>query len=131
MGDGFLAEFPSVVNAVACAVGVQKAMALRNADLPQDRRMDLRIGVHLGDVISEAGDVYGDGVNLAARIESLAPAGGVAVSAMVHDNIGSRLDVAFEDMGEKSLKNIERPVRVYVLRMGTESSATACNVAHS
>ena len=93
--------------------------------------MDLRIGIHLGDVISEAGDVYGDGVNLAARIESLAPAGGVAVSAMVHDNIGSRLDLAFEDMGEKSLKNIERPVRVYVLRMGTETSATTCNVARS
>ena len=121
MGDGFLAEFPSVVNAVACAVGVQKAMALRNADLPQDRRMDLRIGVHLGDVIAEAGDVYGDGVNIAARIESLAPAGGVAVSAMVHDNIGNRLDLAFMDMGEKSLKNIDRPVRVYVARMGTES----------
>ena len=121
MGDGFLVEFPSVVNAVACAVGVQKAMALRNADLAQDRRMDLRIGVHLGDVISEAGDVYGDGVNFAARIESLAPVGGVAVSAMVHDNIGSRLDLAFEDMGEKLLKNIERPVRVYVLRLGTDS----------
>jgi adenylate cyclase len=121
MGDGFLAEFPSVVNAVACAVGVQKAMALFNAGLPQDRRMDLRIGVHLGDIITEAGDVYGDGVNLAVRIEGLAPAGGVAVSAMVHDNIGSRLDLAFEDMGEKSLKNIERPVRVYVARMGTES----------
>jgi adenylate cyclase len=121
MGDGFLAEFPSVVNAVACAVGVQKAMALRNSGLPQDRRVDLRIGVHLGDVISEGGDVFGDGVNLAARIEGLAPAGGVAVSAMVHDNIGSRLDLAFEDMGEKSLKNIERSVRVYVLRMGTES----------
>lgn len=121
MGDGFLAEFPSVVNAVACAVAIQKAMAARNADLPEGRQMDLRIGVHLGDVISEAGDVFGDGVNLAARIESLAPAGGVAVSAMVHDNIGNRLDLAFMDMGEKSLKNIERPVRVYVARMGTES----------
>ena len=121
MGDGFLVEFPSVVNAVACAVDIQKVMAAWNTDLSEDEQLQLRIGVHLGDVIAEGGDVFGDGVNLAARIENLAPAGGVAVSAMVHDNIGSRLDLAFEDMGEKSLKNIQRPVRVYVLRMGTET----------
>lgn len=115
MGDGFLAEFPSVVNAVACAVAIQKAMASRNADMPEDRRMDLRIGVHLGDVIVEGGDVFGDGVNIAARIESLAPSGGLAISAMVQDNIGSRLDLHFEDMGEQILKNIARPLRVYRL----------------
>jgi adenylate cyclase len=115
MGDGFLAEFPSVVNAVACAVAVQKAMAAGNADLPEDRQMDLRIGVHLGDVILEGGDVFGDGVNVAARIESLAPPGGLAITAMVHDNIGSRLDLDFEDMGEQTLKNIAKPLRVYRL----------------
>ena len=109
MGDGFLVEFPSVVNAVACAAAIQTAMAARNADQPEDRQLQLRIGVHLGDVISEGGDVYGDGVNVAARIEGLAPPGGVAVSAMVHDNVGSRLDLAFEDMGEQQLKNIAKP----------------------
>jgi TolB-like protein len=115
MGDGFLAEFPSVVNAVACAAAVQKTMAARNADLPEGRQMALRIGVHLGDIIAEGGDLFGDGVNIAARIESLAPAGGVAISAMVRDNIGSRLDLGFEDMGEQKLKNITKPLRIYRL----------------
>jgi TolB-like protein/Tfp pilus assembly protein PilF len=115
MGDGFLVEFPSVVNAVACAAAIQTAMAGRNADMPENRQIQLRMGVHLGDVISEGDDVYGDGVNVAARIEGLAPPGGVAVSAMVHDNVGSRLDLAFEDMGEQQLKNIARPVRLYRL----------------
>jgi TolB-like protein/Tfp pilus assembly protein PilF len=114
-GDGFLSEFPSVVNAVACAAAIQKAMAAGNTDQPEDRQIQLRIGVHLGDVISEGGDVYGDGVNVAARIEGLAPPGGVAVSAMVHDNVGSRLELTFEDMGEQQLKNIARPMRVYRL----------------
>ena len=120
MGDGFLVEFPSVVNAVACAAAIQTAMAARNAKQPEERRLQLRIGVHLGDVISEDGDVYGDGVNIAARIEGLAPPGGVAVSAMVHDNVGSRLDLAFEDMGEQHLKNIAKPVHVYQLATRTE-----------
>ncbi len=127
MGDGFLVEFPSVVNAVACAAAIQKAMAARNADLPEDRQIQLRIGVHLGDVISEGGDVYGDGVNVAARIEGLAPPGGVAVSAMVHDNVGSRLDLAFEDMGEQQLKNIAKPLRIYRLATSiTTSGASSC-----
>jgi adenylate cyclase len=121
-GDGFLAEFPSVVNAVTCAVAVQQAMTSRNADAPEDCRVELRIGVHLGDVVAEGGDVYGDGVNVAARIEGLAPAGGVAVSAMVHDNIGSRLDLSYQDMSEQQLKNIARPVRVY--RLETASRPT-------
>jgi adenylate cyclase len=127
-GDGFLAEFPSVVNAVTCAVAVQQAMTSRNADAPEDCRVELRIGVHLGDVVAEGGDVYGDGVNVAARIEGLAPAGGVAVSAMVHDNIGSRLDLAFEDMGEQQLKNIERPVRIYRLAASTRPASQAATV---
>jgi adenylate cyclase len=114
-GDGFLAEFPSVVNAVTCALAVQRAMSSRNAELPEDRKVELRIGIHLGDVVAEDGDVYGDGVNVAARIEGLAPPGGIVVSAMVRDNIGSRLDLAFEDMGEQQLKNIAKPLRVYLL----------------
>ena len=128
MGDGFLVEFPSVVNAVACAAAIQTAMAARNADQPDDRQLQLRIGVHLGDVISEGGDVYGDGVNVAARIEGLAPPGGVAVSAMVHDNVGSRLDLAFEDMGEQQLKNIAKPLRVYRLAASTRPAAPAAVV---
>lgn len=113
MGDGFLVEFSSVVNAVACAVAIQKLIAVRNADLPEDQHLQLRIGVHLGDVISEGNDIFGDGVNTAARIEALAPPGSVAVSAMVHDNVGSRLDLAFEDAGEQQLKNIAKPLRIY------------------
>ena len=115
MGDGFLVEFPSVVNAVACAAAIQKSVVARTGDQPDDRQLQLRIGVHLGDVISERGDVYGDGVNVAARIEGLAPPGGVAVSAMVYDNVGSRLDLAFEDMGEQQLKNIAKPLRIFRL----------------
>ena len=124
MGDGFLVEFPSVVNAVACAAAVQKAMIARNADIPEDRKVELRIGVHLGDVIAEGGDVYGDGVNVAARIESLAPAGGIAISGMVHDNIGNRLDLAFKDIGEQQLKNIAREVRVYLVRLNSNAATS-------
>jgi adenylate cyclase len=112
-GDGLLAEFPSVVNAVACAVNIQKAMAVRNADLPEERLIHFRIGVNLGDVIIEGEDVFGDGVNVAARIEGMAPPGGVAVSAMVRDNIGNRLDLQFEDLGEQLLKNIDTSVRIF------------------
>lgn len=115
MGDGFLAEFPSVVNAVACAAAIQKVMAGRNAERADDRQISFRIGVHLGDVIAAGGDVFGDGVNVAARIEALAEPGGVAISAMVHDHIGSRLDLVFEDMGEQHLKNITKPLRIYRL----------------
>ena len=124
MGDGFLVEFPSVVNAVACAAAVQKAMIARNADIPEDRKVELRIGVHLGDVIAEGGDVYGDGVNVAARIERLAPPGGIAVSGMVHDNIGNRLDLAFKDIGEQQLKNIARALRVYLLRLNSNAATS-------
>src|SRR4029079_2817453 len=112
-GDGMLVEFPSVVNAVECAAKIQREMRLRNADVPEDRRIEFRVGIHLGDVISEDNDIFGDGVNIAARIESVASPGGLAVSAMVRDNVGNRLDCIFEDMGEQTLKNIDRPVRVY------------------
>jgi adenylate cyclase len=113
IGDGVLAEFPSVVNAVACAVDIQREMQARYADMPEDRAITLRIGVNLGDVIVEGEDIFGDGVNVAARLEGFAMPGGIAVSAVVRDQIGNRLDLQFEDMGEQTLKNIERPVRAF------------------
>jgi TolB-like protein/class 3 adenylate cyclase len=112
-GDGILIEFPSVVEAVACAVAVQQGMARHNAAVPQDQRIEFRVGINSGDVIVEDGDIHGDGVNIAARLEAIAEAGGICVSAMVHDQVRGRLDCAFEDTGEQSLKNIARPVRVY------------------
>ncbi len=112
-GDGALVEFSSVVSAVGCAVAVQRAMKDRNAVLPQDRRLQFRIGVNLGDVIVEGDDIYGDGVNVAARLESVAQPGGIAVSHTVREHVGNRLDLTFEDRGEQQLKNIEKRVRVY------------------
>jgi adenylate cyclase len=113
MGDGALVEFPSVVHAVQCAVEVQRALAERNAGTPEDGRIELRIGVNLGDVIAEGGDIYGDGVNVAARLEELAEPGGIALSGSAHDHVMGKVDFAFEDAGEHDLKNIARPVRVY------------------
>src|SRR5882724_5511688 len=112
-GDGMLVEFPSVVNAVSCAAEVQRGMRDRNAGVPQDRRIEFRIGVNLGDVIVEGEDIFGDGVNVAARLESIAKPGGITISGSVRDHVGNRLDLAFEDMGEQALKNIERPIHVY------------------
>src|SRR6267143_1959637 len=112
-GDGMLVEFPSVVNAVACATEVQRGMRDRNADVPGDRRIQFRIGVNLGDVIVEGEDIFGDGVNVAARLESIAEPGGITISGSVRDQVGNRLDLTFEDMGEQNLKNIERPIRAY------------------
>jgi adenylate cyclase len=111
-GDGLLAEFPSVVNAVACAVDIQRGTDRRNADLPE-KTIALRIGVNLGDVIVEGDDVFGDGVNIAVRLEGLASPGSVVVSAMVRENIGNRLALKFDDMGEQELKNIDRPIRTF------------------
>ena len=121
-GDGMLVEFPSVVNAVRCAAEIQRAMRERNVDLPEDRRIEFRIGVNLGDVIVEGDDIFGDGVNVAARLESIAEPGGITVSHSVRDHVGNRLDLVFEDMGEQSLKNIARPIRVYSLSL--ENAAT-------
>jgi TolB-like protein len=115
-GDGLLVEFASVVDAVRCAVAVQQAMPERDAGLGADNRIELRIGVNLGDVIVEGDDLYGDGVNIAARIEALADAGGVFVSNTVHDHVRDRLPFVFEDLGEQQVKNIARPVRVYRVR---------------
>jgi adenylate cyclase len=112
-GDGMLVEFASVVDAVRCAVAVQQAMPERNTGVGADNRIELRIGINLGDVIVEGDDLYGDGVNIAARIEALADAGGVFVSNTVHDHVRDRLPFVFEDLGEQQVKNIARPVRVY------------------
>jgi TolB-like protein len=115
-GDGLLVEFASVVDAVRCAVEVQQAMPERDTGVAADDRIELRIGINLGDVIVEGDDLYGDGVNIAARIEALADAGGVLVSNTVHDHVRDRLPFAFEDLGEQQVKNIARPVRVYRVR---------------
>jgi adenylate cyclase len=115
-GDGMLVEFASVVDAVRCAVAVQQAIPERNAGVAADNRIELRIGINLGDVIVEGDDLYGDGVNIAARVEALADPGGVFVSNTVHDHVRDRLPFLFEDMGEQQVKNIARPVRVYRVR---------------
>ena len=112
-GDGILAEFPSVVSAVEAACAIQKAMPARNVEVPEDRRIEFRVGINLGDVIVEGDDLFGDGVNVAARLEGVARPGGIAVSESVRDHIGNKLDLLFEDRGDQPLKNIEHPVRVY------------------
>jgi adenylate cyclase len=120
-GDGLLAEFPSVVNAVECAMDIQRFMSERNREVPEDRRIQLRIGINLGDIIVEDGDVFGDGVNVAARVESIAPPGGVAITETVRDHLGSRLNLHFEDLGKQTLKNIDRPVTVCLVHDGIRS----------
>jgi adenylate cyclase len=112
-GDGLLAEFASVVDAVRCAVEIQRGMIDREPEAPEERRIRFRIGVNLGDVIVEEHDIFGDGVNVAARLEALAEPGGICVSRVVRDQVRDKLDFAFEDMGEQQVKNIARPVRVY------------------
>jgi adenylate cyclase len=112
-GDGILIEFPSVVEAVACAVAVQRGMAERNASIPEDQRIVFRVGINLGDIIVEDADIHGDGVNIAARLEAISEPGGICISGTVRDHIGDRLDLAFDDLGEQALKNIARPVRAY------------------
>jgi TolB-like protein/class 3 adenylate cyclase/Tfp pilus assembly protein PilF len=112
-GDGLLIEFPSVIEAVQCAVEVQRAMQERNSDVPADHRIEFRVGINLGDIIIDGDDIYGDGVNVAARLEGLADANGICVSRVVHDQVRDKLDLGFEDLGERQLKNIARPVRVF------------------
>src|SRR6516162_4386062 len=122
-GDGFLAEFASVVDAVRCAVEVQRGMIDREPEMPDDQRIRLRIGINLGDVIAEEHDIFGDGVNVAARLEALAEPGGICVSRVVRDQIRDKLDFAFDDMGEQHVKNITRPVRVYRIEFGRRPPA--------
>ena len=123
-GDGLLAEFISVVDAVRCATEIQQEMAVRNIDVPDDRRIDFRIGVHQGDIIIDSGDIFGDGVNLAARLEGIADPGGICVSARVHEDVRATLDLAFEDIGEQQLKNIQRPIHVYRMSLGRRSTTS-------
>jgi adenylate cyclase len=117
MGDGALVEFGSVVDAVASAAEIQRAMADAEPGMPDARRVRFRIGINLGDIMIDDDDIYGDGVNVAARVQSLAAPGGIAVSATVREHVGSKLAIAFEDIGEHAVKNIERPVRVYCARL--------------
>ena len=112
-GDGILAEFPSVVDAVRCAVELQRGMVDRNAQTPEDERIIFRIGINLGDIIGDGDDIYGDGVNIAARLEALAQPGGICISRVVRDQIRDKLPYPFEDLGEQNVKNIARPVRAY------------------
>jgi adenylate cyclase len=117
-GDGLLIEFASVVDAVRCAVEVQREMAERNADVPPDRRIEFRMGINIGDIIKDGRDIYGDGVNLAARLEALAEPGGICASRAVREQVRDKLDFSFEDMGEQQLKNIARPIRVHRILLG-------------
>ena len=120
-GDNILAEFGSVLNAVQCAVEIQKELEVKNADLPDQRKMEFRIGINLGDVVFEKGKIYGDGVNIAARIERLAEAGGICISGTVYDQIENRLPLTYDYLGEKSVKNITKPIRVYQVRTDPET----------
>jgi adenylate cyclase len=117
-GDSVLADFASVVDATRCAVEIQEALKERNKELPEDRRMEFRIGINLGDVVEEGDTIYGDGVNVAARLESLAEAGGICISGMVYENIKNKLAFGYENIGEQTVKNIKDPVRVYRVLMG-------------
>ena len=123
-GDGLLAEFSSVVDAVRCAVDVQQGMARRNADVPQERRIEFRIGINVGDVMIDRGDIFGDGVNTAARLEGIAEPGGICMSDDAHRQVHGKLDIAVEDAGDHHLKNIARPVRVYRVRFGGAAANT-------
>ncbi|MGY3440528.1 adenylate cyclase [Bradyrhizobium sp. USDA 4473] len=136
-GDGLLVEFHSVVDAVLCAAEVQRRMAKRNADVAPPRWMQFRIGINLGDVIVDGADIFGDGVNVASRLETLAEPGGICISGAVRDQVGDRLeDLSFEDLGDQTVKNIARPIRVFRIHLGTEpgsafepvKSATATSV---
>ena len=119
-GDNLLAEFPSVVDAVRCAVKIQKQLKVKNDELPENKRMEFRMGINLGDVIEEEKTIYGDGVNIAARLEGLAEGGGICISRMAFDNVKNKLDVGYEYLGEHSVKNIDEPVRVYKVLMEPE-----------
>jgi TolB-like protein/class 3 adenylate cyclase len=122
-GDGLLVEFASVVDAVRCAVELQREMIARNAAAPAERRIEFRMGINVGDIIIEDGDIFGDGVNIAARLETLAEPGGICLSAAAHEQVRDRLDMAFDDLGEQQVKNIIRPVRTYRVALGASSRA--------
>ena len=122
-GDGMLVEFQSVADAVRASIEIQDRMRRRNSDVAADRRIEFRIGINLGDIIFEDGDVFGDGVNIASRVEQLAEVGGICLTAAVHNQVDGRVEAVFEDLGEKPLKNITRPVRVYRVLPGPDGQA--------
>ena len=126
-GDNVLAEFGSIVDGVECAVGIQKDLQARNAELSESRRMEFRIGINLGDVIKEGRRIYGDGVNVAARIEGLAKPGGICLSGIAYDQVESKLPLVFEYLGEQSVKNINKPIRVYRVQMEGREADAAVN----
>jgi adenylate cyclase len=123
-GDGMLVEFASAVDAARCAVEVQRGMADENTEIPQAKRIEFRIGIHLGDIIIDDNDIFGDGVNIAARLESIAVPGGISISRAVHDQVRDRINVCFDDKGEIALKNIARPVQVFAISGAKESKTT-------
>ena len=125
MGDGLLAEFASVVNAVRCATEVQRGMATRNAGVPKDGQIVLRVGINLGDVIVEGDDIHGDGVNVATRMQEIAPPGGISVSGVVYDSVKNKLAPGFEDLGPQQVKNIAEPVRAYRVVLDPEVIGTS------
>ena len=125
MGDGFLVEFASAVDAMRCAVEIQRGMPSRGEGVPEDRQIRLRIGIELGDVIIDGDDIYGDGVNVAARLEPLAEPGGICVASIVNESVGNRIDVTFENGGEINVKNVERPISIWRWHPETRSGPAA------
>jgi class 3 adenylate cyclase len=125
MGDGMLAEFASVIDAVRCAVDIQEAMSEHGANLPEEQRIGLRIGINLGDVIIDGDDIYGDGVNIAARLEGLAEVGGICVSRTVFDHVKGKVEVSFEDLGAQMIKNIPEPVQTFKVLLNSPTAEHA------
>jgi class 3 adenylate cyclase len=119
-GDNLLAEFNSAVDAVNCGTEIQQELVQRNKALPDNRKMEFRIGINVGDVVEEDGRIYGDGVNIAARLEGLSDSGGICISGSVFDQVENKLDLKFDFLGEQKVKNIERPIRVYAVKMADD-----------
>src|SRR3974390_2336639 len=130
-GDGLLAEFSSIVDAVRCALDVQRGMAERNAEVPHEKQIEFRIGINVGDIIIDRGDIFGDGVNVAVRLEGLAKPGGICISDDAHRQVRSKFDVTFEDVGERQLKNIARPVRVFQVALDGARHAKPISQPHN
>ena len=130
-GDGLLAEFSSVVDAVRCALDVQRGMVERNAGVPDEKRIQFRMGINVGDIIIDRGDIFGDGVNVAARLEGLAKPGGSCISEDAHRQVRGKFDVTFEDAGEQQLKNIARPVRVFRVALDDARPANPISQPHN
>src|ERR1700730_8298956 len=122
-GDGMLVEFASAVDAARCAVEVQREMAVQNADVSPELRIEFRIGIHVGDIIIDDDDIFGDGVNIAARLEGIAEPGGVCISDDAHRQIRGKIDITFDDIGEQTLKNIAEPMRAWQIRLGEDPPA--------